>query len=30
MDCYEVLETGELGTGTSEYSVMAVWPQWKA
>jgi len=35
MDCYEafcsyeVLETGEVGTGTSEYSVMPVWPQWK-
>jgi hypothetical protein len=36
MDCYEafceyeVEETGEVGTGTSEYSVMPVWPQWKA
>ena len=36
MDCYEafcdfeVEETGEQGTGTAEYSVMPVWPQWKA
>jgi len=36
MDCYEafcdyeVEETGEVGTGTSEYSIMPVWPQWKA
>ncbi len=36
MDCYEafcdweVEETGEVGTGTAEYSVMPVWPQWKA
>ena len=34
MDCYEafcdfeVEETGEVGTGTAEYSVMPVWPQW--
>ena len=34
MDCYEafcnyeVLETGEKGTGTSEYSVLPPWPQW--
>ena len=34
MDCYEafcdfeVEETGETGTGTAEYSVMPVWPQW--
>jgi hypothetical protein len=36
LDCYEafcdfeVEETGEVGTGTAEYSVMPVWPQWKA
>jgi len=36
MDCYEafcdfeVEETGETGTGTAEYSVMPVWPQWTA
>ncbi|MBW2231730.1 MAG: hypothetical protein JRH17_15190 [Deltaproteobacteria bacterium] len=36
MDCYEafcdfeVEETGEVGNGTCEYSVMPVWPQWKA
>jgi hypothetical protein len=36
MDCYEafcdfeVEETGERGTGTAEYSVMPVWPQWLA
>jgi hypothetical protein len=35
LDCYEafcdyeVEETGELGTGTSEYSIMPVFPQWK-
>jgi hypothetical protein len=34
MDCYEafvdweVEETGEVGTGTAEYSVMPAWPQW--
>ncbi len=34
MDCYEafcdfeVEETGEVGTGTAEYSVMPTWPQW--
>jgi len=34
MDCYEafcdfeVEETGEVGTGTAEYSIMPVWPQW--
>jgi len=34
MDCYEafvdweVEETGEVGTGTAEYSVMPSWPQW--
>jgi hypothetical protein len=36
MDCYEafvdweVEETGEVGTGTAEYSVMPVYPQWTA
>ena len=36
LDCYEafcdyeVEETGEVGTGTSEYSIMPVYPQWKA
>jgi len=36
MDCYkafvdwEVEETGEVGNGTAEYSVMPVWPQWMA
>ena len=36
MDCYEafcdfeVEETGEAGTGTAEYSVMPVYPQWTA
>jgi hypothetical protein len=36
MDCYEafcdfeVEETGETGTGTAEYSVMPVYPQWTA
>ncbi|MBW2314677.1 MAG: hypothetical protein JRH10_10835 [Deltaproteobacteria bacterium] len=36
LDCYEafcdfeVEETGEVGTGTAEYSVMPVFPQWKA
>ena len=36
LDCYEafcdyeVEETGEVGTGTSEYSIMPVFPQWKA
>jgi hypothetical protein len=36
MDCYEafcdfeVEETGERGTGTAEYSVMPVYPQWTA
>jgi hypothetical protein len=35
LDCYEafcdyeVEETGEVGTGTSEYSIMPVFPQWK-
>jgi hypothetical protein len=36
LDCYEafcnfeVEETGEVGTGTAEYSIMPPWPQWKA
>ncbi len=36
LDCYEafcdfeVEETGERGTGTAEYSIMPVFPQWKA
>jgi hypothetical protein len=36
LDCYEafcdyeVEETGVVGTGTSEYSIMPVFPQWKA
>jgi hypothetical protein len=36
MDCYEafvdfeVEETGEVGTGTAEYSIHPVWPRWKA
>jgi hypothetical protein len=36
LDCYEafcdfeVEETGEVGTGTAEYSIMPVFPQWKA
>ncbi len=36
LDCYEafcdfeVEETGEVGTGTAEYSIMPVYPQWKA
>jgi len=35
LDCYEafcdfeVEETGEKGTGTTEYSIMPVFPQWK-